>query len=602
MTTATKVSLGFGALIVLLIVSNAAVILPLQSVGGAIDAMTEAGRPRREAAKAVEVGVLSFGLAVRTFAQTGDPESKKDADEAIVEVETQHSEYQRLAETERQRVLAAEFLPRWQSLKEQGEAITQGGTRFYGEDEWRTLAAKRIALVTFLREEMLAEALDSYNAARRIATSKVEAIERFVVIFFILCLIIAIVMSQAVGRAIVRSERELQSRREHLRATLTSIADAVVTTDPDGLITSLNLAAEHLTGWPQADANGKRLGSVVTFVDEATGTEVESPALKALREGTVVSSDGVLLSTRYGTQVPVEDHAAPILSPKGEVVGSVLVFRDVTERQLHERELEQSYEELEVRVKHRTYELAETHAELIREMEDHAVDEQKRIELLGRMVTSQETERRRIARDLHDQLGQRLTALRLKIQSLKDAAGEHEILAPKINRLQEIALRLDDEVSYLAWELRPSALDDLGFAAAVGAFVQEWSRHFEIPADFHAAKIPKRRLSKELEIHLYRIAQEALNNIAKHAKAKQVSVVLEKRGERIILIIEDDGIGFIPAKMKTPDRSGRGLGLLGMRERATLIGGDVEIESAPGTGTTIYARVPLSEAAKGKTV
>ena len=195
-----------------------------------------------------------------------------------------------------------------------------------------------------------------------------------------------------------------------------------------------------------------------------------------------------------------------------------------------------------------------------------------------------------------------MTALRLKLASLNAAAGEHEILTPKINRLQEIALRLDAEVSYLAWELRPTALDDLGFVPAVGAFIQEWSRHFEIHADFQAAKIPKRRFSPEMEIHLYRITQEALNNVAKHAGAKHVSIVLEKRDDRIILIIEDDGTGFVPGKISVPDKSGRGLGLLGMHERAALIGGDLEIESAPGSGTTIYVRVPLAASKKAKTV
>ncbi|MEQ1922805.1 MAG: PAS domain S-box protein [Pyrinomonadaceae bacterium] len=602
MTTATKITLGFGALIVLLIISNVAVILPLESVDDEIRAMTEVGRPRRAAAKAMEVGVLSYALAVRTYAQTNDPEHQKTAEDAIAEVETQYSEYVRLAETERHRILGDQFLPRWDAVKEKGRAITNGGMRYYGETEWRSLADSRNELLRFLREEILPESLSDYDARKQIAIGKVYAIERFVVIFFILCLIIAIVMSQAVGRAVVRSEKEVQSRREHLRATLSSIADAVVTTDTEGRITSLNVAAQHFTGLSEAEAIGKQLSSVFGFIDEATGTQVESPALKALREGSVISSDSVKLATRFGTQVPVEDHAAPILSPKGDVVGSVLVFRDITERKLYEQELIRIQEELDVRVKHRTHELAETHSELVKEMEGRAIAEQQRIGLLGRLVTSQEDERRRIARDLHDQLGQRLTALRLKLASLNAAAGDHEILTPKINRLQEIALRLDAEVSYLAWELRPSALDDLGFVAAVEAFVREWSRHFEISADFQAAKIPKRRFSPQMEIHLYRITQEALNNIAKHAGASHVSVILEKRGDRIILIIEDDGTGFVPGKRSVPDKSGRGLGLLGMRERATLIGGEVEIESAPGNGTTIYVRVPLADAVKTKSV
>lgn len=593
MTTATKLSLGFGALITLLIVSNVVVIWPSQSIDDEIMAITEVGRPRRAATRSIQVGVLTFALAVRTYGQTSDPIHREEAVVAIADVEKNLEEYVRLAQTDRHRSDGERFRARWATLKERGQAIINGPERFYSVEEWNDLTASRNAVMNFLNDEMLPESLASFEASRDLGMSKVKAIQRFVIIFSIFCLIIAVVLSQAVGRAVVRSENEIQRRRELLRATLTSIADAVVTTDTDGRITSLNLAAEHLTGSTQDEAVGKQLSAVVKFIDKITGDEAESPALLALRDGKYVSSDSVLLATEYGTKIPIEDHAAPILDPKGDVVGNVLVFRDVTERKLHEQEMNTIQEELELRVSHRTFELAETHAELVKEMEGNAVAEKMRIELLGRIVSGQEDERRRIARDLHDQLGQRLTALRLKIASLKDAAREDVILTPKINRLQEIALLLDSEVSYLAWELRPSALDDLGFAAALGAYIQEWSTHFDIPADFQAAKIPKRRLNEQMEIHMYRIAQEALNNVAKHSAAKQVSVVLERLDERLILIIEDDGIGFVPKKIAVPEKSGRGLGLLGMKERATLVGGEVEIESAPGSGTTIFVRIPL---------
>ena len=597
-STATKLILGFGGVIVLLVLNQAAVLLPLRSVNEQIRAMSEVGRPLRSATRGLEANVFAYGLAVRTYAQTGSPNYKNEAEREQLNVEANIAEYHRLASTERQHELAARIDPLWQEYKTKGLAVINGGTRFYSDAEWESIAASRTAMIELIRGEMQPDALINYNAITQIAYQQVGAAERFLLIIFILCIVIAIVTGQSVSRAIVRSEREILSGREHLRATLTSIGDAVVTTDIDGRITSLNLMAERLTGWTEAEARGQQLGSVVQFIDDATGLDTESPSLKALREGTVLSSDNVLLATRYGTKVPVEDHAAPILDSEGAAVGSVLVFRDVTERKLHALELSKSYDELEARVKHRTFELAETHAELIREMEEHAIAEQKRIELLGRLVTGQETERRRIARDLHDQLGQRLTALRLKIASLKEAATGNEVLEPKIKRLQQIAEMLDSEVSYLAWELRPTALDDLGFAAAIAAFVKEWSRHFDIPADFEATKIPKRRLSKDTETHMYRITQEALNNISKHAEATQVSVVLEKHADRIILIIEDNGKGFDPASLTKPSRSGRGLGLLGMHERATLVGGDLEIESSPGSGTTVFVRVPMASTAK----
>ena len=602
MTTSTKLTLGFSILIMMFIIIEVAVLVPMESIDEQVRTMSDVSRPRLSATKAIEVGILSFALAGRTYIQSGDSSHKNLADDAIVEIEFQHSEYLRLAETDRQRQLAGELLSRWQRFKEKGLVFLNEGKRVYSADELSSIAASRSEVLAFLRDVMLTEAETSYNEGRGIALERISVLQRFAVILFILSIIGAVAVSQTVSRTVLRGEAETHRRRELLRATLTSIADAVVTIDTEGCITLLNFAAENLTGSTQAEAVGKHLGTVVKFIDKTTGDEAESPALLALRDGKHVSSDSVMLATQYGTKIPIEDHAAPILNPKGEVVGSVLVFRDVTERIIHEQQMIKIQEELELRVSNRTFELAETHAELVKEMDGRAAAEQPRIDLLGRIVSGQEDERRRIARDLHDQLGQRLTAMRLKIASLKDAAREDEILTPKIDGLQEIALSLDSEVSYLAWELRPSALDDLGFEAALDAYVLEWSRHFEIPADFQSAKIPKRRLNEQIEIHMYRIAQEALNNIAKHADAKQVSVVLERLDERMVLIIEDDGIGFVPKKIAVPEKSGRGLGLLGMRERATLIGGEVEIESAPGSGTTIFVRVPLAPPSTRKIV
>ena len=152
---------------------------------------------------------------------------------------------------------------------------------------------------------------------------------------------------------------------------------------------------------------------------------------------------------------------------------------------------------------------------------------------------------------------------------------------------------IDSEVSFLAWELRPSTLDELGLIDAIGAFVKEWSRHYEIDAGFHTNGLGDARLDREAETHLYRIAQEALNNIYKHANAKNVSVILERAGGDVVLIIEDNGAGIGNVEPQKQRSQGRGLGLAGMRERAELIGGALEIESEVGKGTTIYVRIPV---------
>jgi signal transduction histidine kinase len=297
------------------------------------------------------------------------------------------------------------------------------------------------------------------------------------------------------------------------------------------------------------------------------------------KEGSRFFTNGVMMPLRVGNVL----------------TGFAKITTDLTEKQRRAEELQRAHDQLELRVKERTRELAESNLALVQEMEVREIAERQRIDLLGRLVTGQEVERRRIARDLHDQLGQRLTALRLKIASLKEISAGHEEIALRVGRLQEIGERLDAEVSFLAWELRPTALDDLGLVDAVGAFVNEWSRHYEIPAEFHSAGLTKARLNHDTETHLYRITQEALNNILKHANATLVTVMLEKRDRDVILIIEDNGHGFNSNAARASAESGMGLGLIGMRERAILAGGELEVESSAGKGATIYIRVPIYE-------
>ena len=215
-------------------------------------------------------------------------------------------------------------------------------------------------------------------------------------------------------------------------------------------------------------------------------------------------------------------------------------------------------------------------------------------EMLKRLSKAQEEERKRVARDIHDQLGQQMTGLRLKLQSIKSICDDRAI-CDQIDEAQEQAERMDRDVSFLAFELRPSALDEFGLALALGNFVREWSKNYKIAADFYSSKPGRKRLVPDIETNLYRIAQEALNNTVKYAKAKNVSVILEIRKSEVTLILEDDGVGFDGSTLlKNVKKSGRGLGVIGMRERAALIGGTLEIESMPGKGTTIFVRVPIS--------
>jgi signal transduction histidine kinase len=143
-------------------------------------------------------------------------------------------------------------------------------------------------------------------------------------------------------------------------------------------------------------------------------------------------------------------------------------------------------------------------------------------------------------------------------------------------------------------ELRPTALDDLGLQTAMSNYIHEWSQQTGIAVDFHSQGLLNQRLESHLESTIYRVVQEALNNVLKHADAKSVSVILEKRGNTVSIIVEDDGIGFdAEALLKPPAGNGR-FGLLGMRERVMLVGGSLNIESTPGVGTTILVHIDTS--------
>jgi PAS domain S-box-containing protein len=271
--------------------------------------------------------------------------------------------------------------------------------------------------------------------------------------------------------------------------------------------------------------------------------------------------------------IPDIDHTT------GQVSGFHAFVQDITERKQAEEVLQRSRAELEALVKERTNELEKANEE--------------RVEILQQLVTAQEDERQRIARDLHDQLGQSVIVLRLKLEGLKKMCASNEVLSIQIEEVRQLAREIDLDVDFLAWKFRPTVLDDVGIVAALEQYIRQWSAHFNIPAEFNANRFGKIRLKPEAETNLYRITQEALNNIYKHANASKVNIMLEPRDSgSVVLIIEDNGIGFEPDK-QIPIK--KGMGLMGMRERAALIGGKLEIESAIGAGTTLYVSVPVKE-------
>jgi len=216
---------------------------------------------------------------------------------------------------------------------------------------------------------------------------------------------------------------------------------------------------------------------------------------------------------------------------------------------------------------------------------------QVRNELSAHLIAAEENERYRLSRELHDVVGQHVTALILGLRSLQNEVNPSS--GHKINELLLIADALGQDAHRLALDLRPTSLDDLGLPSALANYIDNWSARTGIPAEFHCRGTSQRRLSPHLETMFYRVAQEGLTNVAKHAGAQQVNVLLNVDSREAGLIVEDDGCGLDAQLVFEKAARDKRLGLFGMRERITLSGGTLDIESAPQKGTTLFVRVPL---------
>jgi len=292
------------------------------------------------------------------------------------------------------------------------------------------------------------------------------------------------------------------------------------------------------------------------------------------------------------------------LAQDGTTIGTVTVIEDVTERVLRENELNSQVfardtlllkERLAVEFSEEIDTLKEHNSSLKAQGEEILEAARLRDRFLHQIIVSQEEERKRVARNIHDHLGQELTALRFALSALESGLKSGGDPAEHLDKCKELAFAIDSEVGFLSSELRPTGLEELGLVQSLLQFVSDWSSHFNLRAEFHSSGINDLELPSGIAINIYRIAQEALNNISKHSGATDANVLFENQDGAITLIVEDNGVGFDPDIETDPKRSGHhGMGLVGMRERATLIQASFEVESAPGKGTTVFLRVPVA--------
>ncbi|QEL20426.1 PAS domain-containing sensor histidine kinase [Limnoglobus roseus] len=345
-----------------------------------------------------------------------------------------------------------------------------------------------------------------------------------------------------------------------IHSTVTDFA--IVTMTPDRTVTTWSPGAEAILGHTAAEAVGRSADVIFTPEDRAAGVP-EQEVSAAERDGRAaderwhVRNDG----RRF--------YASGVLTrmPGGHLVK---ILRDLTARKRAEDALRDAHERLEERVAERTAELAAAVDALEAEMG-------RRREVSLRLAAAQEDERKRVSRDLHDTVGQTHAALAMALKAAADGLAHARGLADGMGR----------ELHAAAVRLRPTALDDLGLEAAVRELAVDWSRQHGV-----AATVEVRvggRLPGAVETTVYRVVQEALTNAAKHARAAAVGVTVFAAGGEVRAVVEDDGVGFDPTGATAR------LGLVGMRERLAQVGGEVEVESAPGRGTTIIARIPLLE-------
>ena len=357
----------------------------------------------------------------------------------------------------------------------------------------------------------------------------------------------------------LQSELALGESEARYRALAENVRDyAIFLLDSEGRIVEWSASAERLTGYTEAEALGGHHSLLFTVEDVAAGKPAgelgEATATgRAEREGWRMRRDG----TRFWA----DEILSAVRAANGSLLGFTKVSRDLTARHL-----------------------ATEAAERVR-----AGSEQ--IALRRRLVLTEEKERRRLARELHDEAGQYLTALGLGLRGLADVALPGSDVDRRVTQLRALADTLGRELHSLAIRLRPKALDDFGLEAALASYAEEWSRRFGIAVDVHAATEAK-RLPAGVENAVYRIVQEALTNVARHSGASRVGVMVERRDGQVHAIIEDDGRGF-DTSLVSRAGDAEGLGLLGIHERTALLGGTVEIESAPGAGTTLFVRFPI---------
>ncbi len=386
-----------------------------------------------------------------------------------------------------------------------------------------------------------------------------------------------------VGYCFVAKDRRGQLQAEALlrrQAKLLDLAnDAILVRDLVGdTITYWNDGAVRLYGWRAEEALGAYIHNFLSTTFPLPLEDIKREFLeKGFWRGELVHK------TRAGRAITVSSRWTLLRDSAGVPSGSLELNTDITEQKQAQKALRDAHEELELRVMERTAALR---------------DANERLRVLSRrLMEIQELERRAIARDLHDEIGQALTAIKLNLRELRTLPNCESVEEQIVDSL-EILAQVLQRVRSLALDLRPSLLDELGLVPALRWYVGRQAERAGWELQFSAEGLTTRP-SPEIEIACFRLTQEALTNVVRHSQAKKVEVRLEKSPHELTLVIRDNGIGFDSEAVRTGSRVGTSVGLSGMEERVQLAGGKVTIGSTPAVGTEIRAWFPADAASEG---
>lgn len=371
----------------------------------------------------------------------------------------------------------------------------------------------------------------------------------------------------------ISERKHAEEVRARLAAIVESSDDAMISKTLDGTITTWNKGAERLLGYTAEEAIGKN----ITLIVPPDRLEEEAEILERLRQGKPIEHFETVRKRKDGSMFDVSLTISPLKDNSGRIVGASKVARDITEKKIAERALQQAHDHLESMVEKRTASVRQ---------------------LSLKLLTVQDEEHRSIARELHDSVGQHLAGIKMDVERLRkpESADNQSEMLSKLSESVEKCMSETRTISHL---LHPPLIDELGFPAAAKWYVDQFSERSGIQVKLESSN--SRRLPRSVELPLFRILQASLSNVHRHSKSSSVDVRLSIDEREARLEVKDHGKGIEPELLHQFNQSGggAGIGLAGMRERLRELGGRLEVES-DANGTLICALIPVSASAPAK--